>query len=303
MKYRIGVDIGGMSVKIGVVDSEFNVAEKHRFATGPKVTVEFIVNGIVEICRKLCDKYPIESIGIGSPGRVDSEKGIVVRAGNLPFRNEPLAEKIYNAVGVPTYIENDGSCALIGEVAAGVCKGCTDAVIITIGTGIGGAIVLNGKLVRGAKCGAGELGHFVIDRNGEECACGLKGCFEQYASATALIEQTEKAIAENPDSILASCGREEVTGKTVFDALELHCPVAIALLDEYGKILADGINSLVHIFQPQMVAVSGGIANQGKTLMSLVTPYLLPDADVATTALNGDGGIIGAALLGTEHSC
>lgn len=302
MKYRIGVDIGGMSVKIGVVDSEFNVAEKHRFATGSGVTVDYIVNGIIDICRGLIEKYHIESIGIGSPGRVDADNGIVVRAGNLPFRDEPLAAKIQNALSIPTYIENDGSCALIGEVAAGACKGCTDAVIVTIGTGIGGAIVLNGKLVRGAKCGAGELGHFVIDRNGAECDCGLKGCFEQYASASALIAQTKKAIEENPDSILASCASDEVTGKTVFDAYELNCPVATELLEEYGRILADGINSLVHIFQPQMVAISGGIANQGKTLMSLVSPNLLPDSDAATTTLNGDGGIIGAALLGTEYS-
>jgi glucokinase len=247
-------------------------------------------------------KYPIESIGIGSPGRVDSENGVVIVAGNLPFKNERLAEKISKALSLPTFVENDGSCALIGEMAAGACRGCRDAVIITIGTGIGGAIAINDQIVRGFKLGAGELGHFVIDRNGEECTCGLKGCFEQYASATALIEQTERAIKENPDSILADCGKDEVTGKTVFDAWEKGCSVADAVLKEYGNILADGVNSLNHIFQPEMIVLSGGIANQGKTLLSLVTPHLLPDNVIATTTLNGEGGIIGAALLGTEYS-
>ncbi len=302
MKYRIGVDIGGMSVKIGVVDGEFNLVEKLRFPTGEDCTSEFIIDGIIRICSDLVTKYKIDSIGIGSPGRVDPKKGVVITAGNLPFKNEPIAQKVSDALNLPTFVENDGSCALIGELAAGACKGCHNAVIITIGTGIGGAIVMNGHLVHGHKLGAGELGHFVIDRNGEQCTCGLKGCFEQYASATALIEQTEIAIEKYKDSILAECGKEEITGKTVFDAAEKGCKVAKDILTEYGQILSDGINSLNHIFQPEMLVISGGIANQGKALLDLITPHLLPDTEIATTTLNGEGGIIGAALLGTEYN-
>ena len=302
MKYRIGVDIGGMSVKIGVVDQEFNLVEKSRFPTGEGCTSDYIIKEIIDVCRAFAEKYPIESVGIGSPGRVDADNGIVIVAGNLPFRNEPIARKVSQALSLPVFIENDGSCALIGEKAAGACKGCHDAVIITIGTGIGGAIVINDRIVRGAKLGAGELGHFVIDRNGEPCPCGLNGCFEQYASATALIEQTENAVRENPESILASVSREGITGKTVFDAADNGCEIAKSILSEYGHILSDGINSLVHIFQPQMVVISGGIANQGKTLMDLITPHLLHDSVVATTTLNGEGGIIGASLLGTPYS-
>ncbi len=302
MKYRIGVDIGGMSVKIGVVDSEFNLIEKLRFPTGAGCTSEYIISGIIETCRAFTEKYPIESVGIGSPGRVDAKNGTVIVAGNLPFRNEPIAHKVSEALSLPTFIENDGSCALIGEKAAGVCKGCHDAVIITIGTGIGGAIAINDRIVRGSKLGAGELGHFVIDRNGAPCPCGLNGCFEQYASATALIERTKRAAKDNPESILAELAKDEITGKTVFDAAENGCEIAKNILAEYGQILSDGFNSLVHIFQPQMVVISGGIANQGKTLMDLITPHLLHDSVVATTTLNGDGGIIGASLLGTEYS-
>ena len=302
MAYRIGVDIGGTSVKLGVVDGEYNVIEKLRFPTGENATSEGIIQGIIDNCRLLIQKYPVEAIGIGSAGRVDSDKGMVVIAGNLPFVNEPVAVKVSEALGLPTFIDNDGTCALIGERAAGVCKGANDTLIITIGTGIGGAMIIDGKVVRGHNKRAGELGHFVIDRNGIECECGLRGCFERYASATALIEVTEKAVSEHPESILATLAKDGINGKTVFDANEQNCPVAAEILAEYGRILADGINSLIHIFQPEVIALAGGIANQGESLIDLFRDKLYPTCRVATTILNGNGGIIGAALLGTDHA-
>ena len=302
MAYRIGVDIGGTSVKLGVVDSDFNVVEKLRFPTGETATSEGIINGIIDNCRTLCAKYEVEAIGIGSAGGVDSKRGMVVTAGNLPFVNEPVAIKVGDALKLPTFIENDGTCALIGEHAAGVCKGAKDTLIITIGTGIGGAMIIDGKIVRGHKKRAGEIGHFVIDRHGVECECGLRGCFERYASATALIEMTEKAVQENPNSILADVAKDGIDGKTVFDANEKGCPVAKAILSEYGQVLADGINSLIHIFQPAVIAITGGIANQGENLLRLFEDKVYKHCVVATTSLNGNGGIIGAALLGTEYA-
>ncbi|MBO5726947.1 MAG: ROK family protein [Clostridia bacterium] len=302
MAYRIGVDIGGTSVKLGVVDNEFNVIEKLRFPTGEEATSEGIINGIIDNCRMLCEKYDVEAIGIGSAGGVDSKRGMVVSAGNLPFVNEPVAIKVGEALNLPTLIENDGTCALIGERAAGVCKGADDTLIITIGTGIGGAMIVDGKIVRGHLKRAGELGHFIIDRNGIECECGLRGCFERYASATALIEVTEKAVQDNPNSILATVAKDGINGKTVFDANEMGCPVAKAILDEYGPILADGLNSLIHIFQPAVIALAGGIANQGESLIKLFEDKVYKHCKVATTSLNGNGGIIGAALLGTEYA-
>ncbi len=302
MKYRIGVDIGGMSVKLGVVDENYNVLEKRSFPTGRECTPGQIVDGIVENCKYYMEKYEIQSVGIGCPGTVDSENGVVIAAGNLKLKNEPLVAKIFEKINIPTYIENDGSCALIGEHAAGACKGSKDCVIITIGTGIAGAIIINDRLVRGYKLGAGELGHFVFDRNGEVCTCGLKGCFEQYASATALMEQTQLAAQQNPYSILAIEAHKEISGMTPFVAREKGCPVAEAVLREYGSILADGLNSLAHIFQPEMIVISGGIANQGENLLSYIKPNLLPYTTIDTTKLKGDGGIIGASLLGTEFA-
>ncbi len=302
MTYRIGVDIGGTSVKLAAIDENYNVLDKTRFPTGEGCTSESIIQGIIEHCRPLIEKYNPVAIGIGSAGRIDSVNGVVITAGNLPFRNEPVVAKVVSALGIPTFIDNDGSCALIGEKAAGACKGYRDSVIITIGTGIGGAIVIDDRVVRGHNNRAGELGHFVIDRNGLRCACGLHGCFEQYASAKALIKQTEAAVRKAPESILARLAKDDIDGKTAFDAKELGCPIATELLDEYGRILADGLNSLIHIFQPEVIAISGGISNQGENLLALVNPYLYPECKVVTTSLQGNGGIIGAALLGTEHA-
>lgn len=297
MKYRIGVDIGGTSVKLAVVDSEYKVHDKLRFATGKTATADGIIQGIIDNCKILMGKYPVSSVGIGSAGRVNREKGTVIVAGNLPFVDEPVVEKVSKALNLPTYIDNDGFCALIGEITAGVCKGANNALILTIGTGIGGAILIDNKLYRGHNNRAGELGHFTLDINGLDCECGLKGCFERYASATALIQQTEKAANENPESILAKECESGINGKTVFDAKEKGCPVAKAVLDEYGRMFAAGVNSLVFIFQPDMIAVSGGVSNQGEALMSLIRPHLLPEANIAVTALKSDGGIIGAAVL------
>lgn len=302
MSYRIGVDIGGTSVKLGVVGEDYKIIEKLRFPTGEDCTSDSIVNGVIDNCRLLIEKYNIEAIGIGSAGRIDSVNGIVITAGNLPFRNEPVVAKVQAALGLPAFIDNDGTCALIGEKTAGACKGYNDSVIITIGTGIGGAILIGDRVVRGHNNRAGELGHFVIDRNGLECECGLHGCFEQYASATALIETTEAAIKANPESILAKLGKDGVNGKTAFDAKEQGCPIATALLEEYGRILADGLNSLIHIFQPEIIAISGGVSRQGDSLLAIVRPHLFPECKVVTSSLLGDGGIIGASLLGTEHS-
>ena len=297
MEYRIGVDIGGTSVKLAVVDSEYNVLDKLRFPTGETATADGIIQGMIDNCRILMKKYPVKSIGIGSAGRVNKEKGTVIVAGNLPFVNEPVVDKVSKALGLPTYIDNDGFCALIGEMTAGVCKGCKDALILTIGTGIGGAILINNELYRGHNNRAGELGHFTLNMNGMECECGLRGCFERYVSATALIEQTELAVKENPESILALEAKNGINGKTAFDAKEKGCPVATALLEEYGRMFAAGVNSLVYIFQPQMIAVSGGVSNQGEGLMSLIRPHLLPEVNMAITTLKSNGGIIGAAVL------
>lgn len=301
MRYRIGVDIGGMSVKLGAVDEDFNVVEKRKIPTVGRSSDD-IINDIIAECKSLAEAHPVDAVGIGSAGRIDAPGGRVIRAGNLPFADEPIAAKISAATGFETRLDNDGNCAIIGEHASGACKGMDDAIIITIGTGIGGAMLLNGRVYRGHNGYAGELGHFIIDMNGRKCECGLHGCFEHYASARALIEMTRERVANHPSSILALLSKNGIDGRTAFDAKRQGCPVAEDLLSEYGRILAMGINSLTKIFQPELTVLSGGIANEGTALLDLILPWQIPDANVLTTYLAGDGGLIGAALLGTEYS-
>ncbi|MCI9229828.1 MAG: ROK family protein [Lachnospiraceae bacterium] len=300
MSYRIGIDIGGMSVKLGIVDDDFRVIERMRIATGMGCRCQELIADMVDACRQLGERYPVSSVGIGSAGLVDSQRGYVVRAGNLPFQNEPLAEKLSGPLGLPVYLDNDANCALIGEHMAGACQDCQDAIILTIGTGIGGAILIGGRIYRGHNGRAGEFGHFVFDRQStRRCSCGLTGCFEEYASATALLAMTRKKIEAAPDSLLAVETAAGVDGMAVFGAAQRGCREAVEVLQEYARILAMGINSMVHIFQPEVTVLSGGISLQGDYLLGLLAPYLLPESVVRTTALEGNGGLIGAALLGT----
>lgn len=294
---RLGIDIGGTTVKFGIVDDTFRILEEAAIPTGAERPTEAVVEDIIEAARPLIEKYSPVTVGIGSPGSIDSAAGVVLRAGNLPFRNVPLASILEEALGLPTYLENDANCALIAEVAAGVCRGCRDALILTIGTGIGGAILIDGRIYHGHNNLAGELGHFVIQHGGRQCACGMKGCFEQYASATALVRQTEEAISENPGSILARLGAVGVDGRTVFAAVAQNCPVAEKVLTGYLGYLADGLNSLTYIFQPQMTVLAGGVAKAGDVLTQRLKPLLIPGANVAISTLKGTSGIIGAAML------
>ncbi len=298
MNYRIGVDIGGTSIKIGVVDDNFNICAKTSISTLTERGSEPIISDIIGACKGLAEKYLIERIGIGSAGAIDPVNGIILGAGNLPFKNEPIASRVSKALGgLPVSIDNDANCALIGEHAAGVCRDFDDVIMLTIGTGIGGAIMIGGKIYRGNNFRAGELGHFTIDIHGEKCECGLYGCYEHYASAKALIKMTLREATAEPDSILADYIRKGIDGKTAFAAAAAGCPTAQQVLSEYGRMLSVGINSILKVFRPEVIVLSGSIAREGKTLLDYIRPWQLPDAVVKTTLLDGDGGLIGASLL------
>ena len=218
MVYRIGADIGGTSVKLGVVDEAFHIVESMRIPTGEICTADGIIGGIVEACRELMVRYEIASVGIGSAGLVNPKTGYVLRAGNLPFLNEPLGVRVAEGLQVPVFLDNDANCALIGEHAAGACAGYEDALILTIGTGIGGAVMIGGRVYRGHNYKAAEFGHFIINMNGEACSCGLRGCFEQYGSASALIAMTKKCVRAFPGSLLARMAQNGIDGSTAFEA-------------------------------------------------------------------------------------
>ncbi|MBQ9415055.1 MAG: ROK family protein [Clostridia bacterium] len=301
MNYRIGIDIGGTSAKLGVVDEAFHIVERAKVKTGKEFTADDILEAIAAAARPLCEQYGIETVGVGSPGRVNPDTGVVERSGNLPFSHTPVAPKLSALLGRPVFLDNDAKCAMRGEQAAGACKGMQNALLLTIGTGLGGAILIDGKIYRGVDNLAGELGHFVMDMNDHHYRSGdLYGCFEGFASASALVWMARPAIEAHPDSVLAKMSREGLEGRTLFDAMAAGCPVAKDVLTEYGRRFALGVDSLSYIFRPQVIVLSGGLSKAGQTLLDLIAPHRVTDTPLALTTLFGDGGLIGASLLGIE---
>lgn len=293
----LGIDIGGTSVKLGVIDDRGAVLDRAAVPTASDR--DSLIEAIVAAARPLVDVHRPQAVGIGSAGRLDSTRRILLRAGNLPFCNEPLCDTIGGALSLPAYLDNDANCALLAEAKAGACAAHRDALMMTIGTGIGGAILIDGKLYRAHNNRAGEFGHFVYDREGPRCVCGLHGCFEHYASATALAKAARDKALAHPRSLLASM--KTLNGKTVFAAAAEGCPAANKVLDRYAATLADGINSMVKLFMPTCIVLAGGITAAGDALLTRLRPHLLPEAALCISALGGDAGWIGAALLATEN--
>ncbi len=311
--YYIGIDIGGMSVACGITDEKFNIIYKDSVPTEAKKPGEEIVADIIGLVKKVMDKVnakeaDIKSIGIGAPGMLDRENGVIVRSSNINFRNTEIRKLINEQINVPVYVDNDANCAALGEAVSGSTKEVDNSVMITLGTGVGGGVILNKKIYSGFNGHAGELGHTVIVYDGEPCGCGRKGCWETYASVTALIRQTKKAIEENPESILAKSVDGEVNGKTAFDAMRNNCPVGTQVVNQYIKYVAVGITDIINILMPEMIAIGGGISKEGdaliKPLIEEVTinmyKKMAVPTKIVTATLGNDAGIIGAAALGVD---
>ncbi len=296
----LGVDIGGTSVKFGVIDGSNNIIFKDSIPTKKDMPAHGIIDYIAENCKKIAARYPVSSIGVGIPGTVDKDSECVSSA-NLPFDNSPVAKWLTEDVGMKVHISNDANCAALGEAVAGEGAGAKNLFLVTLGTGIGGGIIIDKKIYQGARGDAGEIGHMCIVSGGKPCPCGERGCWEQYASVSALIEQVEEAAEKNPDSILARLAREDVVdGKTVFRAMEQDCPVAKAVFDQYIDYLAVGIKNIINIFRPDTVVIAGGLSGAGDMLLAPLTKKLATDIPVKISRLGADAGIIGAALLGKE---
>lgn len=289
---HMGVDIGGMSVKIGIVDNN-NIIERKNITIDNSSSSSDIADNISDLCKELAKKYKIDHIGVGTPGII---KNGIVTASNLPFNNFNLKEVLSQKTGLPVIVENDASCAALGEQTAGAGSGSDNVILITLGTGIGCGIIINKKIYSGCGC-AGEAGHMCIDIDGLACACGSKGCWEQYASVTALINQTKTAANGYPQSILANLCHDGITGKTVFEAAKQGCPTAQNVIDKYIDYLSIGINNLIKIFDPQIILISGGLSNEGDALLTPLKKRLAPFSSIKIAALKNDAGIIGAASL------
>ena len=312
--YRIGIDIGGTSCKIGIVDEDGCITHRTKMETRRERSPDIIINELGRLCRELVDSSgihlnEIKSIGIGCPGTPDKKNGILVYANNIAFDHTDIRGMMQKYIIRDVFVDNDANCAALAEAAFGACKGTQFSFTITLGTGVGSGAVLNGKLYSGFNYGAPELGHMVIMLAGRRCTCGRRGCWEQYSSATALIEDTKEAILNNRDTkMLALVGGDllKVSARTAFDAMNLGDGAAAKVIDTYMNRLAMGLANVINIFQPEVIALGGGVSNEGQILLNMLNPLiareiytkmLKENCRLALATMGNDAGIIGAALL------
>lgn len=310
---RIGIDIGGTGIQSGIVDNEGNITHRTSIKTSTnipfEVQIENLANNVKEMV--LSAGYGVEdiaSIGIGIPGLADQKTGDVIKCTNMNWHNVPFRSEFQKHLNVPIFIDNDATVAGLAEYAAGVSKGTSSSVFITIGTGIGAGIVINGKVWSGAHGIGSELGHVILKLDGEPCTCGNRGCLERYCSATAIIRMGREAAAEHSETamILKAGSVEGITAKTVFDCAKENDPVAKEVFDYYISCLAQAIASIVNLIDPEVIVLGGGVSKAGDFLLDAlkreVPKYVifntLPMPELKLAVLGSDAGIVGAASLG-----
>ena len=315
MKY-VGVDIGGTNLKAGLVDENGVLLATQKMKVASIADDDGLAWTVASLVQELAHTVNISvsdvaSVGVGVPGTVEIRSGSINYTCNLPLRNVPLRKLFHRYLSIPLYIENDANCAALAEFLVGAGRDSKRFVTITLGTGVGAGIVHNGKIYHGANGMAGEVGHMVIQRGGLPCPCGRHGCWEQYASATALKRMTAAALAAHPHSILAQVVAENegrVSGQSAFIAARLGDPVGQQVCDEYVDYLACGVVNVVNIFQPDTLAIGGGVSNEAEEQLLLpvqqrVARESIPcgrdrRTRIVKAELGNRAGIIGAALLG-----
>ena len=313
--YYIGVDLGGTNIAVGLVNENGKILRKGSVPTKADREADEIIKDMAALCLSLIKDEGItvadvEYAGIATPGTADHDSGYVVYANNLPFLNYPIAAKLSEFSGIKrVLVENDANAAAKGEAEMGASKGCNDSVMITLGTGLGGGIIIDKKVYSGFNYAGGELGHTVIEVGGRPCSCGRKGCWEAYSSATGLINMTKDKLAEDKDTIMHKMVDEEgrVSGRTAFNAMRAGDKAGAEVVDEYIRYLASGIVNMINIFQPEVLVIGGGICNEKEYLTKPLQKYIDSEqytrngskkTEIKIAALGNDAGIIGAAMLG-----
>ena len=314
---RLGVDVGGTFIKAGVVDENYNILHKISVPTGGDAVYQKLVENIAHAAELAAreagvDINEIASVGIGIPGLLNPKTGVVVLAPNLSgeggWRNVPFLETIQKLLPVPVYVGNDANCAVVGETLAGAAKGNENVVMLTLGTGVGGGVITDGKLFVGGRGLGAELGHMVLQMEGAPCACGLNGCLEAYCSVTALIKQTRRAMELDLHSAMHEYAKEAglVDGRTAFECSKKGDKAAMFVVENYCRYLANGIGSLVTTFRPDVVLIGGGLSNQREYLMdklnALLPRYVFASdvigvPPILRATLGNDAGTIVAAYL------
>lgn len=317
MKYYIGIDLGGTNIKAGVVNENYEIIAKATTKTLLPRPAEEICADMAKVSLEAVEQAgltldDIESVGIGTPGTANSATGIIEYSNNLGFLNLPVVEIMQKHINKPVYVENDANAAAYGEFVAGAAKGANDAVCITLGTGVGGGIIINGKIYSGFNFAGAEIGHTVVDPNGPECTCGRKGCFEVFSSATGLVRMTKEAMLEDKSSVMWQMNEADgkVSARTAFNAMRAGDRAGKAVVDKYIKYLACGITNTINIFQPDILCIGGGVCNEGDPLLlplkeivakEVYTKNSAKNTEIVIAKLGNDAGIIGAAFLGQDH--
>lgn len=312
--YYLGIDLGGTNIAAGVVNENYEIIGRGKMKTNVGRSDDLILDDMAEAARMAVKDAGLElkdiaSVGVGSPGSVNPYTGVIATSNNLGFSNLPMGKMLKERLGFNCYLENDASAAAYGEFIAGAGVGTKNFVAITLGTGVGGGIIIDGKLFSGANLAGGELGHTVIVMDGAQCTCGRKGCWEAYASATGLIHLTQASMQSNKNSVmweLAEGKLENVNGRTAFDAMRKNDEAGRAVVELYIRYVACGLINTINTFQPEIICIGGGISKEGDNLLIPIqkiveaerfSKNLENQTQVKIAKLGNDAGIIGAAFI------
>lgn len=314
--YYLGIDLGGTNIAAGVVNDENRIVARAKRKTSVPCTPQEICEQLAQTAEAALRRagLPFNGlpyIGIGTPGLVNRESGVVEYSNNLFFKDLELQKLLSERLGKRIILENDANAAAFGEYKAGALRGTRNGIAITLGTGIGGGILIDGKIYSGSNYAGGEFGHTVIVANGRPCTCGRRGCWEAYASATGLIVETREAMENDRNSLLwkIAGSPEKVDGKTAFDAMRAGDKTGTKVVEQYLFYLACGLTNCINIFQPDVLCIGGGISNEGDSLLiplrrAVAAENYARNAKKQTrlclAQLGNDAGILGAALLGFE---
>ena len=311
--FHIGIDVGGTGIKVGVIDDSLNIISEKSIPTCTSIPfpeqVERIAGCVLSAAEGAgLTRDRIASVGVGIPGIANLATGEIIKCTNMGWFHVPFREEFRKHLDVPLFIDNDANVAALAESVAGISAGTASSVFITIGTGIGSGIIVNGKIWNGFHGIGGEIGHVILDLDGVPCTCGNHGCLERYCSATALIRMARKAVAENQNTLIMKMVSNDITkieARTVIDAAKENDPVASEVYSRYIDCLAQAVGSIVNLIDPEVIVIGGGVSKAGSFLLDPVRrefrKYVLysdqPLPEIKLAVLGSEAGIIGAAML------
>ena len=313
--FYVGIDLGGTNIAVGLVDEGRKILADMSVPTMAERDYTEIVKDMAEVSKKVIEKAGVSvddvaGVGIGCPGAIDNAGGICTYSNNLHMDKAQIAKEFRKHLDLPVNLENDANAAALGEYEING-NGVKSFVFITLGTGIGGGVVLDGKIYRGFNGVGAELGHMVIEQDGEMCSCGRRGCWEAYASVSALIRMTKESMEKNPGSLMHEEAQKEgkVSGMTAFVAAKKGDEAGKAVVEKYFEYIGVGLTNIVNIFQPEKIVIGGSISKEGDYLLKPVQKYVeehdynryMEKAKIEIATLFGDAGIIGAALSAKER--